>query len=225
MINSCLQEYKEYEAARSYCLAYGASELSFDPLENTQSIMGWDKTNTAEFTQIEPSINACLKIAIVRKSGLFDKQDPFTQMGLLSNEEERVKDLILRVQFSLTASYRQALATRILTLFKIAKEEDENGVGISFESLRHFYYFLCAHPYLKRPRISLTPQNNIYASWKAAYDKVLSIHFMPNGDARFVIFAPNKKQPERPILMSGKAPVDILMSVIEPHGVKSWAAQ
>jgi hypothetical protein len=39
---------------------------------------------------------------------------------------------------------------------------------------------------------------------------VFSIHFLPNADARFVMFKPNEKHPERKIRISGSATIDTL---------------
>lgn len=215
----------QYKVARNYCNVYGAKDLSPDPLENSQSGGVWTQISTTVHIQQETPIANRWENEILRSS------DPSTQLELLDTEEGQVKELILdqvrelvlRFRFLYSIPYREALVNRILTLFKDAKEEDELSIGISPGSLRNFYYFLCAHSDLKRPQISLTPENNIYASWKAGNDKVFSVHFLPNEDTRFVVFAPNNRQPERPIRISGIATVDVLMNVVEPHGVKNWA--
>ena len=151
-----------------------------------------------------------------------DNQDPITQATLLKNEEDQVQELIFRIKRSIAISYRKSLANRILTLFNDAKEEDPDCLGIAAESLRNFYNFLHLHSDIKCPTISLTPGYNIYASWRGKRNRVFSVHFLPNGDARFVIFKPNDKHPERKIRLSGTATTDTLIKTVESSGVWDW---
>jgi hypothetical protein len=141
---------------------------------------------------------------------------------LLDSEEVQVQELILRVKTSSSIPYRKNLANRLLTLFNDAKEEDPASLGIAVGSFRNFYNFLHLHTNLKCPTISLTPDYNIYASWRDEENRVFSVHFLPNGDARFVIFKPNDRHPERQIRISGSATTDILMETVSPYGAWDW---
>ena len=154
-----------------------------------------------------------------------EKTDPFTQENLLYSEDEQVQELIFQIKTSLTIPYRQELANRLVTLFKDAKEEDPTCPGISIGSLRYFYNFLQLHTNLKCPAISLTPDYNIYASWRDEQKRLFSVHFLPNGDARFVIFKPNNRHPERKIRISGTATTDILKETVAPYGVWDWISE
>ena len=154
-----------------------------------------------------------------------DNQDPITQATLLKNEEDQVQELIFRIKRSIAISYRKSLANRILTLFNDAKEEDPDCLGIAAESLRNFYNFLHLHTDIKRPTISLTPDYNIYASWRGEQNRVFSVHFLPNGDVRFVIFKPNDRHPGRQIRLSGIATTDILMETVAPDAVSYWVSE
>ena len=100
-------------------------------------------------------------------TGWSEKKDPFTQTNLLDSEEEKVRELIFRFRTWLSIPYREKLADRLVMLFYDAKEEDFASVGISVGSLQNFYNFLRLYTNLKCPTISLTPENNIYASWRA----------------------------------------------------------
>jgi len=151
-----------------------------------------------------------------------ENEDPFTQANLLNNEEDQVQELIFQIRKSLSITYHESLANRILILFNDAKEEDPDCLGIAAESLRNFYNFFRLHTNLKRPTISLTPDYNIYASWRGEQNRVFSVHFLPKGDTRFVIFKPNDKHPERKIRLSGTATTDILIKTVESSGVWAW---
>jgi hypothetical protein len=154
-----------------------------------------------------------------------EKEDPFTQADLLNNEEDQVQELIFRIRKSHSIPYHESLAHRLLALFKDAKEEDHDSLGIAAGSLRNFYNFLHLHTNLKRPAISLTPDYNIYASWRGERNRVFSVHFLPNGDVRFVIFKPNDRHPGRQIRLSGIATSDILMETVAPDGVSDWISE
>lgn len=151
-----------------------------------------------------------------------ENEDPFTQANLLNNEEDQVQELIFQIRKSLSITYHESLANRILILFNDAKEEDPDCLGIAAESLRNFYNFFRLNTNLKRPTISLTPDYNIYASWRGEQNRVFSVHFLPNGDTRFVIFKPNDKHPERKIRLSGTATSDTLIKTVESSGVWDW---
>jgi len=154
-----------------------------------------------------------------------EKTDPFTQEDLLYSEDEQVQELISRIETSLFIPYRQKLANRLVTLFKDAKEEDPTCLGISAGSLRYFYNFLQLHTNLKCPTISLTPEYNIYASWRDDQKRLFSVLFLPNGDVRFVIFKPNDRHPELKIRISGITTTDFLMETVAPYGVWDWISE
>jgi hypothetical protein len=144
---------------------------------------------------------------------------------LLDSEEEQLQELILRLKTSLSIPYRESVANSLVTLFRDAKEEDPTSLGIAVGSLRYFYSFLQSNTKLKCPTISLTPEYNIYSTWRGEMNRVFSVHFLPNGDARFVIFKPNDRHPERKIRISGTATTDVLMETVAPHGVLDWISE
>ncbi len=154
-----------------------------------------------------------------------DNQDSITQVILLENEEDQVQELIFQIRKSLSITYHESLANRILTLFNDAKEEDSDCLGIAAESLRNFYNFFRLHTNLKCPTISLTPDYNIYASWRGEQNRVFSVHFLPNGDVRFVIFKANDRHPKRKIRISGVATIDILMEAVKPFHIEGWISE
>lgn len=154
-----------------------------------------------------------------------ENEDSFTQANLLNKEEDQVQELIFQFRKSLSIRYHESLANRLLTLFNDAKEEDSASLGISVGSLRNFYNFFRLHTKLKCPTISLTPDYNIYASWRGEQNRVFSVHFLPNGDARFVIFKPNDRHPGRQIRLSGIATTDVLMETVTPDSVSDWISE
>lgn len=155
---------------------------------------------------------------VSKESGLSREMVPFTQVDLLNYEENQIQELIFRVRTSPSISCKE-LANRLLVLFNDAKEEE---VSIAIDSLRDFYSFFRLNTNLKCPAISLTPEYNIYVSWKADQNRVFSVHFLSNGDVRYVILKPNDRHPERQIRVSGTATIDILQETVASYGVWDW---
>lgn len=109
-----------------------------------------------------------------------------------------------------------------MELLDEAQEEDDAVLGINIGSLRGFYNFIHLNKDLKFPDISLTPDNNIYTTWRDMSKRVFSIHFLSDSDARFVILKPNERHPERQIMTTGTLSVDILMDHLKPYGLEAW---
>ena len=147
-----------------------------------------------------------------------------TQQPALT-EDETVEEIIWRVATTLSVGYRTRLAVRLSELQKAVQEEELDGRGIMVTSLRHFVDLLKMNPALRCPTVSVTPDRNIYASWKSGPERVFSIHFLPDGKVSFVIFYPNKKHPGQIVRLSGTATVDVIMSIAAPHGVLTWASE
>lgn len=190
----------------------GAWEAPSCVLLTTQSI-GGDYKNTAFVDQDGFEI-------FIDESP--ENRDPTIHSDLLKSKEDQIQELIYRIKTSILVSNRKDLANRLLALYSDAKEEEPESVGISAESLKSFYDFFQLHTNLKLPMISLTPDYNIYVSWRDEHNRVFSIHFLPNADARFVMFKPNEKYPERKIRISGSATVDILMETVATYALKEW---
>ncbi|MBN1999785.1 hypothetical protein JW935_19675 [candidate division KSB1 bacterium] len=146
---------------------------------------------------------------------------PFTQADLLSTQDDQVQSLIYQIRKSNIISNNERLATDLYTLFNITKEENPASLGISVDSLSNFYDFLQLYTNLVNPILSLSPDYNIYASWRSK-KKIFSVHFLPKGGTHFVHFRPNKRQPEHKIRITGTCTIDSLFDIIEPSSLIGW---
>ncbi len=216
------------ETVQEATIAYGNKSFVVDSSIGEPDDEVWNRRNRLTQKPREVSKDTYFLTAVSQEgrkvliSPWAEKEDPFTQVDLLDREEEQVKELISRIRTSKSIPFRQTLANRLLALFNDAKEEDSASLGISARSIRNFYKFLLLHTNLKCPTISLTPDNNIYASWRGELKRIFSVHFLSNGDARFVIFIPNDRHPERQIRISGAVTTDILMETVAPYHVCDW---
>lgn len=150
---------------------------------------------------------------------------PFDRLDELLDDEEKVRELVRHIRRSLPAPFARKLAKRLEGLVEIAKEEAPEQSEMSPESLRMFIRFLHVAPDFTYPDVMLTPSGNIWAQWRAAPNKHFSTEFYPDGEVRFVIFAPDVKRRDQTIRLSGIASVDTLLNAAEPHGVREWATR
>jgi hypothetical protein len=195
-----------YLAAKKAVAAYGLSE-KFEEVYVQAVCVGY------------PRVSGVVPDVSLGQGGSMATQQPPIA------DEQSAEEIIWRVRTTLPLSYRVRLASRLSELQKAVQEEELDGRGISVGSLQRFIEFLEAYPALRCPAISVTPDRNIYTSWKSGSDRVFSIHFLPEGEVRFVIFRPNDKHPGQAIRLSGTATVDVIISIAAPHGVLNWASE
>lgn len=150
-------------------------------------------------------------------------ESPFDELDKL--RDDAVLKSISYVRSSSHIPYSERLASRLKFLVDAAKEEEPDEVAISPQSLRNFLIFLQSTAKLKYPDIVLTPSKNIQAQWRTASNRHFAAEFLPTGDARFVIFSPDPRHPEKTIRLSGLASIDSLLETAQPHGVLSWASE
>jgi hypothetical protein len=140
-------------------------------------------------------------------------------------ERLKVERLIDFIRDKSNIQFAEELAARLILLCQAAKEEDPEEVPISPGSLRNFIGFLQQAPNLRYPDVVLTPSNEIRAQWRTAPNRHFAVVFLPTGEARFVIFTPNRRDPDKIDRLSGITSTDTLMETAEPHGVLEWASQ
>lgn len=158
-------------------------------------------------------------LSTLGQGGSMATQQPTT------TEDESVAEIIWRAATTLAIRYRAKLSVRLSELQRAVQEEQVDGRGITVTSLHNFVEFLTMNPALRYPAVSVTPDRNIYASWKSGADRVFSLHFLPDGKVRFVVFRPNEKHPDDVIRLSGIATMDVVISTVAPHGVLAWASE
>lgn len=234
MPNLLRHEISKYPPSFEASLAYG-DEFLIDTLPIGQPYIGaWGLT--PELQQKYPvgawhKYSFCNTPAVNKEnvevfiSEWPENKDPFTQVDLLDNEEVQLQELLLRLKTSLSIPYRESLANRLISLLNVAKEEESASPGINVSSLHNFLKFLQLHSNLRCPTISLTPEQNIYATWRGEKKRVFSVHFLSNEDVRYVIFKHNDKHPEKLMRDSEIATNDILMEAIASYGVWDWVSE
>jgi hypothetical protein len=120
--------------------------------------------------------------------------------------------------------YRERLARRLDFLLSALEEEEETWAEDSPDSLRQMLLFLQAVPDFRCPTVTITPAATFRAEWQAGQNRHLAIDFLPDGQVRFVVFAPDPRHPERVQRVSGVVSRSDVIRAVEPYRVHRWAA-
>lgn len=154
-----------------------------------------------------------------------EQQGSATEKDLVNCKDEEVQNLILLIKSSKAIAGNLGIANRLLELFDSSKEEEPHSTGMATGSLRCFYKFLERNSTLKLPAITLSPDGNIYASWRGDEGRLFSVHFLADGDVRFVIFRPNRRHPRRKTRVSGATTFDVLLEEVSSYSVDDWISR
>lgn len=113
-----------------------------------------------------------------------------------------------------------AISLRVRFLEEQSRE-DESDEGVSVGSLFTFFTFLRCATGVQVPSISLTPDGYIYASWNKN-GRTFSVHFLPTGEARYVLFRPAPNNAPGMLRSSGSVPVAASILQIPETGAANW---
>lgn len=106
-----------------------------------------------------------------------------------------------------------AVSNRLREL-RLQQSEDSESAEVSIESLKSFVAFLHSVRGIRLPSLSLTPDGNIYASWRK-YDRVFSAEFRSGGLATYVLFRPALGGTGSKLRSTGSVPAGQLLSIPE----------
>jgi predicted RNase H-like HicB family nuclease len=138
-----------------------------------------------------------------------------------TEKKEKFNRILNQFKYSVLPPFGNALTKRLLKLYQIAIDEEPDSVGMSIDSFYNFYKFMNLSNLRIYPSISLTTDNNIYASWRKDTGHVFSVHFLPSGDTQFVIFKPDERYPTKKTRISGITTTDNLMKTVESN-IRDW---
>lgn len=150
--------------------------------------------------------------------------NPLTQEDLNEQVERRVIEVIFQIKMMRHLLVRERLANRLISLNEEAKEEEPGSTGIAIGSLVNFARFLTASK-IKWATLSLTPEHEIYASWRFDKGQLLSIRFLADSKAHLVIFKFNEKHPEQKLRITMSLTTDMLIPSIESNGMLRWVME
>jgi hypothetical protein len=151
-------------------------------------------------------------------------ESPFDELDEKLTNEEKIHKLINFVREGSKIQFAHELAIKLNFLSEVVNEDSDED-SISIDSMRNFISFLQNTTNLKCPNVALTPSNEIHAQWRTAPNRHFAAVFLPTGETRFVIFAPNSKDPEMIDRISGLTSVASLLETIRPHKVLEWASK
>ena len=113
-----------------------------------------------------------------------------------------------------TLSFKVRLAERVEAL-QVSFADDYDGRQPSPQSLKGLIDFLESSPPSGYPDLTLTPAGDCYAEWRSSHGKV-AIEFLASGDARYLVFRPNPRHPQRTDRLTGTTTTDALSETMAP---------
>jgi len=229
LISSQEIEFDDYLAAGAFCSSGTFQDLAIIKLLENEAGDEPSKYQSQWLGEFKILKERALDTPVTLKGHSADPiipitESPFDELDEKLTDEEKIKKLIDYVREESNIQFAHELAIRLNFLYE-AVNEDPDEVPISTESLRNFISFLQNTTNLKCPDVALTPSNEIRAQWRTAPNRHFAVVFLPTGEARFVIFTPNPKDPDKIDRFSGITSVDSLMETVQPHRILEWASQ
>lgn len=130
----------------------------------------------------------------------------------MSARQHDRQDSLRRLQLS-RLEFKARLADRI-TALDAAYAEDYEGRSLSWSAFEALLTYLEASPAPAYPSVTATPAGDIYAEWHGPGGRLSTIEFLDSGEARFLVFRPNPKHPQRVDRLTGTTTTDALPETI-----------
>lgn len=111
--------------------------------------------------------------------------------------------------------FKARLAARIEHL-ATAFADDYDGQALSARSIDGLIDFLEATPPSDYPDLTVTPAGDCYAEWRGSQGRKVAIEFLESGDARYLLFRPNPRHPQRVDRLTGTTTIDALAETMAP---------
>jgi hypothetical protein len=143
---------------------------------------------------------------------------------VLRTPTDRIREQMKALRSESRLAYRERLARRLDFLLRALEEEDQPLAEDSPESLRQMLLFLEALPEFRCPTVTVTPFATFRAQWQGHPSEHLAVDFVPDGQVRFVLFAPDPSHLEHVERVSGIVSPANAMKAIESYQVHRWAA-
>ena len=135
--------------------------------------------------------------------------------GAIPADDTIALDALLRRIGASGLSFKARLADRISAV-SAAFAEDYDGRGLSVASVDALLAYLETSPAFTYPDLTATPAGDIYAEWRGADARILTIEFLASGEARYLILRPNPRHPQRVDRLTGTTTADALPEIIAP---------
>jgi hypothetical protein len=147
-----------------------------------------------------------------------DKRSPWRPLDFgvpMTDQTAPQLDAALRRLGTAQLPFSARLADRIKHLAG-AFAGDYDGRQLSVRSVAGLLDFLESTPPSDYPDLTLTPAGDCYAEWHGSQGHKVAIEFLDSGDARYLVFRPNPKHPQRVDRLTGTTTIDALAETMAP---------
>ena len=116
----------------------------------------------------------------------------------------------------------ERLAERLVEL-RLDLAEDTDSPNISMPSVLGLVHFLRGNPQLHDPNLVANNAGNIRAEWHKSWAQHFVIEFTSDVDARFVLFYPHPRTPQKTTRMSAtNCSIDSLIEQVPQDAINIW---
>ena len=149
------------------------------------------------------------------------RRTPYETVAECSVAKNVKRPLMLELFRNEMYQHAEMVAERLEHLDELEQEE-ENEEPISLDSVATFLSFLVAFSSRAEPGITVTPDGNIYATWKAEGGRHCGIEFAPMRAAKLVLMVPGEAETGSGVHIAGMMGSADLERTLRLHGVHAW---
>lgn len=117
------------------------------------------------------------------------------------------------------------LRARLEELHTIWQEENGPDRAMSVRSLNGLVGFLRRTEGIRVPSIVSTPEGTFLAEWRTDERHLFSVHFLSEGEVRFVVFSPDSVRRKVVNRAFGETTVEHLLDVARTWGADNWVRE
>lgn len=143
-----------------------------------------------------------------------DKQTSLSSTNFLSTQ-----DLVSFIRNHVDRSFASDLAKRIEELHTLCLEEGDFQSSISVVSIGGLIELLKSADLAEAPDLVVSYSGNLCAEWYRSAKSKLSVEFLPNGQARYVVFSPDPDFQSRTDKATGVVSVKSLFRALAPFTI------
>ena len=121
--------------------------------------------------------------------------------------------------------HRAQLRARLEELHNVWQEENGPDRAMSVRSLNGLVGFLRRFERIRMPSIVNTPEGTLLAEWRTDERHLFSVHFLSEGEVRFVVFSPDSVRRKVVNRAFGDTTVEHLLDVAQTWGADRWVRE
>lgn len=148
-----------------------------------------------------------------------------TSFAIECLRDNEIRGIVANLDKITEIPFAAQLKTRLEELHAIWQDENGPDHAMSVRSLHGLIGFLRRTPGVRMPSIVNTPKGAFVAEWRSDERHLFSVHFVSEGETRFVIFSPDELRRNVINRAFGETTVEHLLEIAKTWGADSWVCE